>query len=152
MIGLNIRVKNATDNFLYKIFNGIDLSGYIWEIAEDDIMCIKNGEHTQGLFNSNIMNGEEFLSCISIDDYYMIFADIKAYPVGYNYSEIDSYEDYLISDCQIILLCADSTFIDFYSKDMTILEKVYENCINYGLEEVTTFTEENDSRTRMSIL
>ena len=151
MIGLDIMVKNAADNFLYKIFNGIDVSDYIWIIDADEILYTENDKHMQELFSSNVMSGEDFLKCISRENYYMIFADIKAYPIGSDCSCINTYEDYLKSDCQIILLCADSSFIDFYSKDIEIINKVNENCINYNFEQVNPVTEQNDTRTRMSV-
>lgn len=151
MIGLSIRVKNEPDRFLSKIFHGIDLTKYIWEINEDDIMYTENNKHMQGLFENDVMSGEEFFKCISKESYYLIFADIKAYLTGSNCVEINTYNDYLASDCQIILLCADSTFIDFYSKDIEILDQVHKNCVYNNFEQITIITEDNDSRTRMSV-
>ena len=151
MIGLGIRVKNAPDNLLYKIFSGISVSEYIWEISEEEIMYSENNEHKQKLFGNSILSGDEFLKCISRDSYYMIFANIKAYPIESNRTNINTYKDYLESSCKIILLCADSTFIDFYSKAPSILKKVQENCIINHFEQVNILTEENDTRTRMSV-
>ena len=151
MIGLSIRVKNTPDTFLYKLFDGIDLLKYAWEILEDFIMCEKNNEHSQKLFDSNEMSGEEFFNCISINGYYMIFADIKAYPIKSNRVDIKTYDDYIKSDCQIIFLCADSSYIDFYSKDSKILDKAHENCIKYKFDKVMPITEENNTRTRISV-
>ena len=151
MIGLAIRVKNEPGDFLNKIFHGIDFTKYIWEINEDDFIYSSNNKDMKRLFDGNIISGEEFLKCISRDNYYMIFADIKAYPAGSTPVNIDTYKDYLESNCQIILLCADSTFVDFYSKDSDILNRVRKNCIDNRFERVTIITEDNDSRTRMSV-
>jgi hypothetical protein len=152
MIGLDIMVKNSTDNYLYKIFSGIDLTKYIWEISSDEILYSENGVDYQKLFDKSLISGDEFIKCISKESYYMIFSDIKAYPVGSKLTNITTYEDYLKSDCEIILLCADVKFIDFYSKSNEILKKVYKNCINNKFEQVTTITENNNSRTKISVL
>jgi hypothetical protein len=127
------------------------LTKYIWEINEEDIIYTENNRHIKSFFGSNVINGEEFLKCISRESYYMIFADIKAYYVGDNRININTYGDYLESNCQMILLCADSTFIDFYSKDTAILREVHKNCIDNNFEQVLIITEENNSRVRMVV-
>ena len=151
MIGLETRVKNVPNNYLYQIFSGIDLTKYIWEINEDYIMCCDGDVHRETLFDKDGIDGEEFLKCISRDGYYMLFADIKAFLMDGTRMAIKTYEDFLESDCQMIILCTDVTFIDFYCKDAAILEKVYKNCIDNNFEEVKIVTPENNFRTRMSV-
>lgn len=36
----------------------------------------------------------------------------------------------------MVILCTDSTFIEFYCKEKEILDKVYNNCIDNGFEKV----------------
>jgi len=136
MIGLDIKVKNEYSNYLYKIFNGIDLKKYIWEINADDFLYSDNGDIKQNLFGSNVLKGEEFLNRISRESYYMIFTDIKAYPIGKERMEIKTLEDFSKSNCEVVLLCTDSIFIEFYSKEEQILEKVYKNCTRENFEKV----------------
>lgn len=135
MIGLDIKLKNGYNNYLYKIFCGIDLSSCLWEIITDEIYYDEDGEIKEQFFGADIISGEEFIKCISRDSYYIIFADIKAYPLSNEHSlgnehvEIKTLDDFLNSNCQMILLCTDCTFIEFYCKDRDILDKVYNNCI-----------------------
>lgn len=136
MIGLDIRVKNEYSNYLYKIFNGINFSNYIWEINSDDFLYSENGTTIQNLFKAEVLEGKEFSKCISRDSYYMIFVDIKAYPIGNERMVIKTLEDFLKSSCEIVLLCTDSEFIEVYSKNMEVLEKVYNNCISNNFEKV----------------
>lgn len=136
MVGLDIRVKNEHNQYLYKIFKGIDFSNFAWNIIADDFLYLEDGNIQQNFFMSNVLTGEEFLENISKDSYYMIFADIKAYPIGNACSEIKTFKDFIESNCELILLCTDSTFIEFYSKDKCILEKVYDNCIKNNFEYV----------------
>jgi hypothetical protein len=152
MIGLEIEVGNATNNYLYKIFNGVDVTKYIWYIVTDDIMFDNDTEQARSFFGEPIVSGENFLKSISRDSYYMIFVDVKAFPVNSKHIEINTYQEYLNSECQMIFLCADSSFIDFYCKDLEMLKKVYDNCVNHSFEKVEVITEENNSRTRMSVL
>ena len=136
MIGLDIEVKNGYSNYLYKIFNGIVFLNYMWEINTDDFLYTENGEIKQNFFGAYLLNGEEFLKCISRGSYYMIFTDIKAYPLGKESIKIKTFEDFLESSCEMVLLCTDSVFIEFYSKVRDILDKVYNNCIGNEFEVV----------------
>lgn len=146
MIGLDIKVKNEYNNYLYKIFYGIDLLKYIWQINADDFLCSIDNEIKQNLFGTDLLNGEEFLKCISRDSYYMIFADIKAYSPGSDCVEIKTFDDFLESSCQMVLLCTDSTFIEFYSKNRDMLDKVYYNCIGNNFEKVEYRSAEDVSK------
>jgi len=134
MIGLDIRVENSYSNNLYKIFDGIDLLKYVWEIHTDSILYTENGSLKESLFRDDLLNGEDFLRCISRDSYYMIFVDIKAYPIGSKSIEIKTFEDFSKSNCEMVLLCADTIFIEFYCKDRSVLDKVYSSCIENQFE------------------
>ncbi|MEA4828105.1 MAG: DUF2691 family protein [Clostridium sp.] len=136
MIGLDIKVKNGYSNYLNKILDGINLFNYIWEINADDFLYSDNGEVKEDFFGADILNAEGFIRCISRDSYYMIFADIKAYPLGSERAEIETFKDFLRSSCVMVILCTDSSFIEFYCKDRRILDQVYNNCINSGFEKV----------------
>jgi len=136
LIGLDIKVKNGYSNYLKKILNGINLFNYVWEINADDFLFSNNGEIKEDFFGADVLNAEEFIRCISRDSYYMIFADIKAYPVGSELIQIETFKDFLRSSCIMVILCTDSAFIEFYCKDRKILDEVYNNCINNGFEKV----------------
>ena len=140
MIGLDIRVKNEYSNYLYKIFNEIDFLNYVWKINTDDFLYLEDGNKKEDFFKSNVLSGGEFFKSISRDSYYMIFTDIKAYHIGNDCSEIKTFKDFLESNCELALLCTDSTFIEFYCKDKDILEKVYNNCMNNNFEHVKYVT------------
>ncbi|NLP13487.1 MAG: DUF2691 family protein [Clostridium sp.] len=133
---LDIRVKNEYSNYLNKILNGINLLNYMWYINTDDFIYPENSSPEENFFGASILSGEEFFRCISRDNYYMIFADIKAYPVGGESTEIETFEDFLKSNCELVFLCTDSIFIEFYCKDRDILDKVYNNCIGDEFEAV----------------
>jgi hypothetical protein len=75
----------------------------------------------------------------------MIFTDITAYPLGKDRIEIKTFEDFLESNCEVVLLCTDSIFIEFYSKERDVLDKVYNNCIGKGFEKVEYLSIENVS-------
>jgi ribosomal protein S16 len=83
--------------------------------------------------------------------YYIIFADLKAYPKGKMVSDIGTYEDFLNSDCQLVVLVVDCTYVTIYSKDKEMLEWLYYRAKVNKFENVQYITKENDSRTRLSV-
>lgn len=129
MVGINIRVKRQFDNYLYKIFRGINLASFEFHIISDEIMHEENDMQKSKLFEVDVIDGKDFLKCISKDKYFMIFVDIKTYPKGEMGPEISSFDDFWKSNCEWVFLCTDSTYFEFYCKDKDVLETVYNNCI-----------------------
>ncbi len=135
MIGLDIRVKNCYSNYLCKLLEGVILFDYFWEIVHEDFIYLQNGKLKSAFFGKHVLNSGEFAGCISRDNYYMIFADIKAYPINSDLIEIRTFEDFMKSSCEMVILCTDTSYIEFYSKDRKILDRVYNNCIKYNFEK-----------------
>ncbi|HDR7244788.1 TPA: DUF2691 family protein, partial [Bacillus mobilis] len=76
--------------------------------------------------------------------------DLKAYPKGEVLEEIETYEEFKESKCELVLLVADCTYVTIYAKDQKAIELMYENARNQGFY-VEYVTDENDGRTRLSV-
>lgn len=146
MVGLKIIKNNESDKFLYNFFKGVNFKKYKWVIDYEEILSDKD----EKFFEKNILDGQEFFKCITNLNYYMIFLDLKIYKIENEITKIETYDDYLNSDCEMIFLCFDSQFINFYCKDKNILETLYKNCINYNYN-VSQITELNNCRQKMSV-
>ena len=81
---------------------------------------------------------------------YIIFADLQAYPKG-KIAEISTYEESTKNDCELILLVVDSCYATIYCKDKDKLELLYKNARDCGFEDVEYITNENDTKTRLSV-
>ena len=149
MIGIRFEVKNEYNNFLKKILASIDVQKYEWDIITDDIIKAEKLRTNDGIFAADRVNGLHFLDCISKGRYYMIFVDLKAFPAGSYHAQIETYEDFINSDCQMILLCVDSIFVEFYSKDELTIKTVYKNCIDYEFENIKFILPDEDSEKSM---
>lgn len=141
MVGIKFKVPIGYHNHLSKIFYSIDVMNYDWDIITDDIFDPKRADNLSGIFCADTVDGKCFLDKISKDSYQLIFVDIKAYPVGSEHKEMQTYEEYMNSDCQIVLLCIDSAYIDFFCKDESILEVVYKNCLSNDYENIKVLSE-----------
>lgn len=99
----------------------------------------------------NVLDGTLLKRILEDNQYYLIFADLKAFPKGKNVSDIERYEEFLNSDCQLVLLIVDSTYTTIYCKDKAILGCLFQNAKDLGFNNVEHITDENDGRTRLSV-
>lgn len=137
MIGLDIRVNSEHfEDLLPEMLNKIDLLKYQWQIIQDQIIYYENDRIMQGIFNADFLSGEEFEKCIARKGYYFIFVDLKAYKARSKIIDIETFEDFMNSDCELVFMCYDTVYIEIYCKDMEILNIIYDNCTNNNFDKV----------------
>lgn len=98
----------------------------------------------------NDMDGLILKRFLEDNKYYLIFADIKAYPKGRNPANIETYEEFVNSDCELVLLVVDSVYFTIYCNRKK-LETLYNNAKLNGFEDLQYITDEKDTRTRLSV-
>lgn len=150
MIGLSILLPNVASNYLIQILENVDVDLYEWNVSYDEVLYMEDDKEENSLFKEKIISGDEFKKCISRKEYYLVFIDVKGFPINSTISNVISYDDYLRSECEIVLLCADSRFVDIFSKKKDILQTIYTNCINYELQ-VEKISKQNNTRTRLDV-
>ncbi|MGC7870989.1 DUF2691 family protein [Desulfosporosinus sp. SYSU MS00001] len=146
MRGIGFTVSNG-ENILRTIFTGVACEKYWWNITEEEIY----DKMDKPLFAENYINGKTFVDTISNQNHHVIFANIKAYPPNTSPTELETYEDFIKSDCQLNLLCVDVIYYEIYSKDDFVIETIRSNASKNGFHNVEYITEENDGRTRFSV-
>ena len=63
---------------------------------------------------------------------------------------IESYEDYLLSECQIMFFIIDCDFIDIYCKNEKDLKFFYHKAEKLNTKKLIYLTEKNDLRTEFN--
>lgn len=150
MRGITFKIGNEYNNYLYQMFDNIDLSDFIWNICDDEILYKeKNNEIDMSIFHNDIMNGKDFLICIKKEMYYIVYADIKAFKHKSQVTNILTYEDFLKSNCEIALFCTDTINVELYCKNKTLLEKIIENCKLFHDFEIITIKNDDRSSFRL---
>ena len=148
MIGLSFEISEECANWervLYEILNGMNVSKYEWEVLFDQILCYNNKNELQGsMFEKNRLTGEEFKQSIERERYYMIFVEIKAYPIGSQHDEARTVKAFQEGNCQFAIVCADTYEAEIYSKDEKDLEIIYNNCINNHFPRIQPIEEDVD--------
>lgn len=153
MIGIKFQLKNEYSDFLAQIFDGIDVGKFAWVIAYEEILY--QDEHRRlknSFFGCDLMDGPGFCKRIKEKTYYMLFADLKAFSDRAQVTEIETYEDFASSSCEIALFCDDAVYVDLYCKSEAMLNRIVENCELFGFGDLERImTRDEDGRTRFSV-
>ncbi|WP_270343234.1 DUF2691 family protein [Bacillus mobilis] len=150
--GIFVDIPNEYDNLLWEVLKPIDITAFDWRVENEESYFVLSDGLGPELFSEDnkVMSGLELKKLIKDNIYYLIFADLKAYPKGEVLEEIETYEEFKESKCELVLLVADCTYVTIYAKDQKAIELMYENERNQGFY-VEYVTDENDGRTRLSV-
>ena len=147
MRGISFTVSNS-ENVLKTIFTDVNCEKYWWNISEDEIY----DKTDKPIFKKKYIDGKTFVNIITNQNHHVIFVNIKAYPPNSPPSDLETYGDFIKSECQLNLLCADVIYYEIYAKDNLVVEAIRSNAIKNGFQNVDYITDENDGRTKFSIL
>lgn len=151
MRGLSFEIPNRYGRYLYDILVDINLKKYFWKSGDGEAYYLENNQLGAALFpHPYTYTGEDLFNRISTKDYYVIFADLKAFNEKTHVQGIATYEDFLNSPCEIVLLIVDSSYITIYVKDQYVTERLYRKAFQNGYENIAYITDENDLRTTLT--
>ncbi len=146
MIGIQFQIKNEYHTFLSQILKNVETGNCIWKIVEDEVI-----DHLgNSLFHKDTYSDIEFQNMIERSSYYVIFLNLQLYDQNAKIHPIQNYDDFIHSDCKLILLITDNVFVDIYAKEKQILEVIYENAIHHQFEEIRYIYDMNQVRKRLS--
>ncbi len=141
MIGIRFKIPNEYNNYLKQILENINTQNSIWNIKTDDIIK-SDGTY---LFAKESYNDKEFQSIIGDYNYYLTFADIECYH-SHNFTNIYDYQDFLNSDCYLLIIIVDNVFVDIYAKSKEIINKLKENAMKYKFNDIKIINDLKDKR------
>ena len=153
MRGIRFFIPKKYDKYLWRIFELLDCMEYTWYISQDEVFFYDETESkvSNDFFESRSLHSENFIKKIAECNYLIYLVNIQAYPVGALKDNILTYDDFIRSNCEMVLLCVDSKYVDLYSKNDEFTSKVFEMCIQNRFKKVEYITDENDERTRLSL-
>ncbi len=146
MKGIRFKIKNEYDNVFYKIFKNIDCNEYAWYIVEDEIYY-PAGEN---YFDKDYYTNSEFQKLIRYGIYYPVFANIQVYRKQDEIENIQIYQDFINSSCQLALFVTDNEFVDIYVKNEKWLNIIYQNAINNNFENIKYIEDDSYIRNKFS--
>jgi hypothetical protein len=152
--GVSFLLPGDWGKCLFDILDCIGIEKFYWLIDDDEIHTQSENPMDAFLFKycERFISGTELKKLVSEQDYLAIFVKLQGYTCekmdsAFNCYDVGAYEDFLKSNCDIVLLIADAAYCEFYAKDSHIIEAMYKNAKKRNWTEVELTTNENDGRT-----
>lgn len=141
MLGIEFKIPNVWGTLLNDILDGIKLEDLIFKLGYEEVFLSNN----EFLFKEDIYFGLEFSKLIKNKKYYTVFLNLKLYDKNTNYDDdIENYNDFLNSNCKLILIITDCEYVEIYSKDIKYLNIIKENAIKYNFSNVVDINKSED--------
>lgn len=142
--GIEFELVHSYPNILKFLFYDFDATKYIWDIFNEQAWDKKYNE----LFESRVYSSSEFKNALQKPAFSIMLLQIYAFNGKVNI--IESYEDYLLSECQIMFFIIDCDFIDIYCKNEKDLKFFYHKAEKLNTKKLIYLTEKNDLRTEFN--
>lgn len=150
MRGISFEIPNKYGKYLLEILDSINLREFTWRIGDGESYFINNNQLGTPLFlNSSILDGDKLYENITKEDYYLLFVDLKGFTKKADVREVATFEEYMESECQIVVLIIDSSYVTIYAKNQDTLRNIFAKAVAAGYEKIEYITHENDTRTRL---
>ncbi|WP_314592163.1 DUF2691 family protein [Paenibacillus terrigena] len=150
--GISFEIPNEYGCFLREILKPLNMSVFNWYVGGEEAYFVDDGELGESLFPGEIIGLDGvLLKDILEKNAYVIFANLKAFPKDKNVLDVRTYEEFLHSYCELVLLLIDCSYVAIYCKDKEKLERLFDNAKRNCFEKIQYITDENDFRTRLSV-
>lgn len=140
MLWRGIIFKGDIAEFFSSLSELMDVSIYDWYV--DDI------ELNYFDFRSGKFSGAEFNNALN-DFSGLSFVRLRRYPIKSVIKQIDTYDDYLESKCDFLVLLYDGGLFEIYSKEENLIHKIFEWCLVKCFDHIKYIDDDNDQRSYM---
>ncbi len=146
MIGIYAEFKKNDHYLLKQFFDLADNNRSKWTLDEDDIIDESQpGKMLNLKHNENLVSDE--LQEIFKKPLQVIFARLMRWPIEKTISPIDTYSDYIKSECSLVILCVDGYDYEVYCKEENEVHKFFEFFKNdTNVRRLECFFDENEAR------
>lgn len=150
--GIRCRIPNEHGQSLGNALAPVDFTKYEWKLGNSEAYFVEQNNFTASFFSVDDYEqgivGADLQKRLQEHSYYTIFVDLQGYP-SEQFGTITTYEEFVKSDCEIVILLTDSSDFDIYCKNPLLIEKLYNNAKTQQFEGLHYLSEENDGRTAM---
>ncbi|BCK00512.1 DUF2691 family protein [Anaerocolumna chitinilytica] len=143
-MGLSFEIPNKYGTYLSEILNPLPYTEFQWLIEDDEIYKIINGEFLdEGLFHNtnNVITGNELYKIATSCSQYLIFVTLRAFNKKENIVPVGNYQEFLDSDCQIILGVYDCSYVMLWFKNTSLTSLMFNYIQKKGFNNLKYITE-----------
>jgi Protein of unknown function (DUF2691) len=138
-MGVFFEIPNDSIDNISNLLEPIPFYEYQWLINNDEILTRRNNHITnEDLFKEEdkIIDGQKLYHIVNVNDYYTIFVNLYAFPKNTDINPIYNYEEFLKSDCHIVISIFDSSYVMFWCKDNQLVSNMYNYAITRDYNDV----------------
>lgn len=146
--GAFILFEQPLQNGEKQLIDLVNNGDYSWHIDQDEIYKKKDLLEIRGWHSAEKLKELNGKSDIGI-----IFMRLERWPRdNFQYKNFEKYEDYVNSECSLVLLCVDVAYYEIYCKDGAESKMIYDTFVFHpAVERIEYITDENDGRTGFDI-
>lgn len=148
--GISFTTNHQTGDILRDLLSETDAHGFYWHIIPTQTEAM-DSTFESDFFKNEYYEGEELLKC-DFHNSYIIFLKLEAYTEKGCSKKIATYADFLMSDCQILILIYDCENVEVYAKSPHLLRSIEGYLQKCHCSHFNLITDENDTRTKMNVL
>lgn len=147
--GVSFEIPQKATNTLWNIFQTVNIEQFYWYVvqAQTEVWDKPVGND---FFTQEVYFGDEFSKRIQ-EDHFIVFLKLQAYSHLEKFKNITTYKTFEQSDCQVLVLIYDCSFVEVYTKEQIVTETIYWNAVRMDYKNPAYITDQNDSRTKMDI-
>lgn len=148
--GISFQIRQGETDSLQKILDGINVDKLFWYNinSQNEVWSL---DKKDVFFKNEYYSGKNFYNQIK-QPHHIIFLKLQAYCTEEICKNIETYNNFMTSNCVLLLLIYDCEFVEIYAKDPTMIQTFYKSALKYDFRNIAFITAENDGRTRMNIL
>jgi len=143
-VGLSFEIPNKYGTYLSEILDPLPYTEFLWLIDDDEIYKIVDGKLHEGLFQNtnNILSGNELYEIANSCSQYMIFITLRAFNINGNIVPVTNYQEFMESDCQLILGVSDCSYVMLWCKDNSLISMMFNDVQEKGFHNLQYITED----------
>ena len=145
MSGIEIVFKSFRDLTRFLSLDGVSLSGHFFSCIDHSVYY-----HSKATQLKNTISYIELLE-LSKKPYVIERLNLQAYQCGSIPKQIESYQDFLSSQCRMIILAYDGVYLEVYAKENQWLDQLLHNAASIELEHLSIKTPNTDIRKGMYV-
>ncbi|WP_339278926.1 DUF2691 family protein [Paenibacillus sp. FSL W8-1187] len=151
--GISFEIPNEYGRHLLELLKPFPIEQFDWYAGGEESYITDGSQPIEPLFSGEKvgLDGASLKRMLENSFQYLIFLNMKAFPKGKHVFDVATYEDFLTSHCQLAILVIDSVYVTVYGKEMEQVEELYQIGVRNGYSNVRFLTDENDSRTVLSV-
>lgn len=145
--GVECVFANDSDVRSFLSFSGIDLTNHYFSVVDASMFIFVNGNPIKLPPQFSPAYFQDLMQQPFWGQYFVL----HLYPEGSPMEEIETYEDFLHSDCEMIVLLYDRAYVEIYCKDSAWTQILFESSTKIPGAHVSKKYDNTDTRTEMYV-